>query len=217
MGIPDLPPPARRHPYTPYPALSGCVLAPAELFSFPAPGLRFRRGDHGHEQGQIPRGAEHLASHAGGGRSAAGGLRRRVGITRTTSPSGAARPGTLRRPWPGGFGNGRRKTGISRCWPPSTCGAAAPRLEAGSSAPGEGAVRVPVQLPQRGERPEHRHCGSGPEFLSRTLPRCAGNEPFDIALICTGKPCQNMRTRRFNGTFRGGCPSSKWLSNLFEL
>lgn len=80
-----------------------------------------------------------------------------------------------------------------------------PRLEAGSSIPGEGVVRALEQLRLRGESPKHQHSDNGPEFTGKAMDQWAANAVAQLEFIRPSKPLENGHAESFNCKFREKC------------
>ena len=80
-----------------------------------------------------------------------------------------------------------------------------PRLEADSSIPGKGVVRVLEQLRQRGECPKHLRSDNGPEFTGKALDRWATSAGVQLEFIQPGRPMENGLVESFDGKFREEC------------
>ena len=91
-----------------------------------------------------------------------------------------------------------------------------PRLEADSSIPGEGVVRVLEQLRQRGECPKHLRSDNGPEFTGKALDQWATMAGVQLELIRPGRPMENGHVESFNGRFREECLNAHALRSHAE-
>lgn len=89
-----------------------------------------------------------------------------------------------------------------------------PKLEADSSIPGEGVVRVLEQLRQRGEYPKHLRSDNGPEFAGRTLDQWATSVGVQLEFIRPGRPMENGHVESFNGKFREECLNAHAFQSL---
>lgn len=91
-----------------------------------------------------------------------------------------------------------------------------PRLEADSSIPGEGVVRVLEQLRQLGECSKHLRSDNGPEFTGKALDQWATMAGVQLEFIRPGRPIENGHVESFNGKFREECLNAHAVRSLAE-
>jgi len=91
-----------------------------------------------------------------------------------------------------------------------------PWLEADSSIPGEGVVRMLEQLRLRGECPKHLRSDNGPEFTGKALDQWATASGVHLEFIRPGRPMENGHVESFNGKFRGECLNAHAFRSIAE-
>ena len=64
--------------------------------------------------------------------------------------------------------------------------------------------------------PKHLRSDTGPEFVSRAVPKWLTQANIDTAHIDPGKPWQNGTNESFNGKFRDECLSMEWFRNRID-
>jgi len=77
-------------------------------------------------------------------------------------------------------------------------------------------VEVLARLVSVHGAPAHLRSDSGPEFVSRVLPRWVTDERMETAFIDPGKPWQNGTDESFNGRFRDESLSLEWFRSRSE-
>lgn len=91
-----------------------------------------------------------------------------------------------------------------------------PRLEADSSIPGDGVVRVLESLRLRGECPKHLRSDNGPEFTGKALDQWATSAGVQLEFIRPGRPMENGHVESFNGKFREECLNAHAFRSMAE-
>ena len=77
-------------------------------------------------------------------------------------------------------------------------------------------IEVLSRLVSERGAPKHLRSDNGPEFVSRALLKWIVDQGIDTALIEPGKPWQNGKEERFNGTVRDECLNLHVFTSLAE-